>query len=581
MQPKRSLKGPFIYTTALVLSSLSCRAYALSDPVIWCVGESTKVKAGDAPSNTSLIWDGARKTVAVGSARNEYVAFQIAIHAGTEALQTVTVIPDELKGPNGAVIPAGNIDLFVEHYLNVTVSSRGGGDPKDVMPFCTTGEQPTQMVPFNAKKYGAPFPVGPGRNQPVWVDIYVPEDAIPGVYRGIFKVKAGESLLNEVKVELTVWNFTLPHETHFKSFLYTGPENLRWAHRLPADMDAPKFIEMEDRYFQMAHQHRLNFNPSGGGILNEISQRYAKYYDGSAFTSRLGKGVGQAVLNMSPEGDTEVAIKKSVSEIVGMYDKKGFKATLFGYMWDEPHSLEDFKISKQRCKWVHDAVGKKFKTFIATPQWEKYDGGDVDIYSEPSATDIPKVLARGDTVWAVNGGYGAGPYVDSPGFGGRSIVWMNWKMNLGGWQFWDCCYWVDKQNMKHKEGRKWVRNMTGNQINEAPEKYLTDLWSDPLNFDESRKKGYPMRDSIRINGDGLLFYPGHDIGIDGPIASFAMKSLRRGAQDYEYLWLLKQQGKVAELNSIVDTVCPAAEKWNDDPESWESARLKLAALLNK
>ena len=34
------------------------------------------------------------------------------------------------------------------------------------------------MVPFDAKKFGAPFTVGAGRNQPVWIDIYVPEDAL-------------------------------------------------------------------------------------------------------------------------------------------------------------------------------------------------------------------------------------------------------------------------------------------------------------------------------------------------------------------------------------------------------------------
>src|SRR4029079_19798250 len=105
---------------------------------------------------------------------------------------------------------------------------------------------------------------------------------------------------------------------------------------------------------------------------------------------------------------------------------------------------------------------------------------------------------------------GGGPYVDAPGYGGSLIVWMNWKMKTGGWPFWCCCYWVDTQNRKHKEKGRWKKDMTNAEINAAPEKYLTDFWNDPLNFDESRKKGYPMGDAIRINGDGLLYYPGHD-----------------------------------------------------------------------
>ncbi len=553
---------------------------AHAETTVWCVGESTKIKATDAPGKSS-IWDAATHTVTLGSARNEYVAFQIGVHADKDELAGVTVVPADLKGPGGATIPATNIDLFVEHYLNVTVSSRG--DEKSPFPGCTTGEHPTQMVPFGAKKFGAPFTVGAGRNQPVWIDIYVPEDAAPGDYKGTFKVKAGETALGDVNVALTVWKFTLPQETHFRSYLYTGPENLRWGHRikdLPSIYDA-KFLELEDHYFQMAHQHRLNFHPVGGTGLEEVLDHHYKYYDGSGFTQRVGKGVGQNVACITPEGKDEASFKKIAKEIVEKWERKTPKAVLFAYMWDEPHSPEDFAESKQRCKWVHDAVGKKLPTFIATPQWQKYEAGDVNFYSEPSAEDIPKILERGDAVWAVNGGYGGGPYVDAPGYGGRSIVWMNWKMKLAGWQFWDCCYWVDKQNRKHKEGKRWVGDMNYGQINADPERYLEKLWSDPMNFDESRKKGYRIADAIRINGDGLLYYPGFDVGIDGPVASFAVKSLRRGAQDYEYLWLLKQAGKEKETEAIVNSVCPSPGKWSEDIEAWEKARLDLAALLNK
>ena len=247
---------------------------------------------------------------------------------------------------------------------------------------------------------------------------------------------------------------------------------------------------------------------------------------------------------------------------------------IVSYIWDEPHSDADFAESKLRCKWVHEAVGKKLKTFIATPQWQKYDAGDVDIFSEPAVGDIPGIVARGDSVWAVNGGYGAGPYVDSPGYGGRSIALMNWKMKLGGWQFWDCCYWVDKQNLR-KKGFSYAKVSTN------PEGWLTDLWNDPMTFDEMRKPGYPARDAIRLNGDGVLFYPGYDIGVDGPIASYSMKSLRRGAQDCEYLWLLRQQNKEQQADAILDTVCPAPGKWTEDAEAWDKARLAWAELLDR
>ena len=545
---------------------------AAQQPAVWCVGESTKVRPSDAPQDRNLIWNGAAKAVTLGSARNEYVAFQIAIRSVQGELKDVTVAAADLKGPGSSVLPAANVDLFVEHYLDVKITSRS--DPQNIVPGTTAGEHPTQMVPFHAKKYGAPFTIGAGRNQPVWVDIYVPEDASPGDYNGVFKVKVGEKVVSEVKVALTVWTFTLPHETHFRTYLYTGPENLRWGHRLTVSWDDPSLAALYDAYFQMAHQHRLNFHPLAGNGLEEILVRYYKYYDGSGFKDRVGKGVGQNLACITPEGNGEQEFKDLARKIVAECEAKKFKTTVVSYIWDEPHSDDDFSESKKRCKWVHEAVGKKLLTFIATPQWKRYDAGDVNIFSEPSVEDIPKIVERGDAVWAVNSGYGAGPYVDAPGFGGRSIALMNWKMKLGGWQFWDCCYWVDKQCLRKK-------GFTYAKANANPDQWLTDLWRDPMTFDETRKPGYPERDSIRINGDGVLFYPGYEAGIDGPIAGYQMKSLRRGAQDYEYLWLLRQQGKEAEANGILDTVCPAPGRWNEDPESWDQARLEWARLLNK
>ena len=558
---------------AFVIAACTCMNIAAAQlPSVWCVGESTKVKPDDAPQDKNLTWNGATKTVTLGSARNEYIAFQIAIQGAPEGLRAVTVVPGDLKGPGDTVIPAANVDLFVEHYLNVTITSRG--DAKHLFPGTTAGEHPTQLVPFHAKKYGAPFTVGAGRNQPVWADIYVPEDAKPGDYHGTFKIMVGDSVASEVNLTLQVWNFTLPQETHFRSYLYTGPENLRLFHHLHARWDDPSLRPLYDAYFQMAHQHRLNFNLTADSGLIEVLDIFHRYYDGSAFTNRVGKGVGQNLACMTPKGASEQEFKNSARKMAAACEAQKIRTTIVSYIWDEPHSAADFAESKQRCKWLHDAVGKKLLTFIATPQWQKYDAGDVDIYSEPTIADIAKVEERGDAVWAVNGGYGAGPYVDSPGFGGRSIVLMNWKMKLGGWQFWDCCYWVDAQCLRKK-------GFTFAKAEANPEQWLNDPWKDPLTYDETRKPGYPEHDSIRINGDGVLFYPGYEVGIDGPIASYQMKSLRRGAQDYEYLWLLRQQGKEKEASAILDTVCPAPGKWNENPESWDKARLAWANLLNQ
>ena len=148
----------------LIVSLLFTVPIWAADTTVWCAGESLKIQPGTNPQPKNLIWNAETKTATLGSARNEYVAFQIAVKATDNDLKTITVVPCDLVGPKPAgakddavppKIPVANIDLYVEHYLDVKVSSRGSAT--ELNPDCKAGEWPTQMVPFNAKKYAAPL----------------------------------------------------------------------------------------------------------------------------------------------------------------------------------------------------------------------------------------------------------------------------------------------------------------------------------------------------------------------------------------------------------------------------------------
>jgi hypothetical protein len=62
--------------------------------------------------------------------------------------------------------------------------------------------------------------------------------------------------------------------------------------------------------------------------------------------------------------------------------------------------------------------------------------------------------------------------------------------------------------------------------------------------------------SSLVYGDGSLLYPGHDVGVDGPIASFRMDCIRNGMEDYDLLlkaeelfgrdWVVEQVKKVSQ-----------------------------------
>ena len=88
-----------------------------------------------------------------------------------------------------------------------------------------------------------------------------------------------------------------------------------------------------------------------------------------------------------------------------------------------------------------------------------------------------------------------------------------------------------------------------------------DTWSNPQTFKQ-------------FNGEGVLFYPGTDAGIDGPVASMRLKSLRDGLEDYEYLVLAGDAGAAKAA-----AIAPSWTKWEADPAKVMDAREELAKII--
>ena len=110
--------------------------------------------------------------------------------------------------------------------------------------------------------------------------------------------------------------------------------------------------------------------------------------------------------------------------------------------------------------------------------------------------------------------------------------------------------------------------------------------------------------SAATNGDGVLFYPGNEIGcyytansvgkaaltaspavntdctsagysvcngISGPVASMRLETVRRGYQDYEYMYLLgKKRGRAASLEIINSMGAAGMTEGGDGTKSWNA-----------
>jgi len=101
---------------------------------------------------------------------------------------------------------------------------------------------------------------------------------------------------------------------------------------------------------------------------------------------------------------------------------------------------------------------------------------------------------------------------------------------------------------------------------------------------------------ILINGDSTFFYPGQDHlfpkesrELTGPLSSIRAKNWRRGAQDFEYLWLAEKMGLKSQADAIVNECVPVAVweakdqqdvSWSSRGYKFEEYRKQLAELLS-
>jgi hypothetical protein len=146
------------------------------------------------------------------AARGEYEPFQVVVKAQVGGLRNVTFRIGDLKGPHGQVIPRANMTVYREHYVRV---EHGSSVPKNMRrPPLGPGWYADALIPevsgaANGRLLAFPFDLEAGRNQPIWVDVFVPRDAAAGTYTGAFELRSPQGSARG-RVRLTVWNFALP-----------------------------------------------------------------------------------------------------------------------------------------------------------------------------------------------------------------------------------------------------------------------------------------------------------------------------------------------------------------------------------
>ena len=561
----------------------------------WAADGSTKVDSHGKPlvlhedpryQKRNSVWDASTGAVTLEGARNEYVAFQLIIDGESTGLKNVTVTPADLKS-GGALIPASRYALYGEWYTKVTQPSQSP------MYSMGKGDYPDALIPMSLPKFDT-FDVPANTTQGIWVDLYIPTAARAGEYEGTIALKADGCAPTNVSVRLTVWDFAIPAESHLRWRIgYT--DFFASGNNVPLDRHTGKvsqeFLDLELKLYRMCHAHRItptthytspipDFTGTGEGLSIDwasYDKRFGKYLDGTAFDDGVPVNIFSLPVNCQsydgwPSGTgrrskVDLASLKKAMELTAAHwrEKKWDLGNAFVYVADEP-SPQSFQVIKDHCRVIKEAapevhrsvalyrvfgpnapqVVAQFRGFIN--QWDI--AGD---YMNRSA--LADVQADGDWVGIYQGSepFEGGEALDMDGLAFTTWPWI--------------AYIYDLDTLFLYSATEWG----------SP-----DIWTQPKNH------GWVT------NSQGVMLYPGPKIGVDETLPSIRLKAARRGMQDYEYFWLLKEQGKGDLAKTIArriiksaldDAAAPIGEKnfgpgkWDRDPASWQAARREMAQAI--
>lgn len=575
---------------------------------IWVVDDGVKVLRDDldhpaASGSKNPVWDG--EVIRLFGARNEVVAFQVILQSGPEGASRIDMEVSDLQ--NGEALIPGSahspedpwdyrgryVELLTAHYLEITERSTGGNAWTALAAPRTsyTGWVPDALIPFSAARWrgGTPFRMEPDRTQALWVDIWIPRTAQPGTYTGhVHVVSRGGEV--DIPLELQVYGFTLPDESHVPNMFGLAPASI--VRRFDLAVDTAAYYELETRFHQMAHRHRFDLVRDVSS-LSKMEEFHLQYLDGSLYTPAFnydgpGAGTGNRTFTIGLYGNvpveyggswptTEQDWQAGSDAWAEWFHQNAPNVSISKYLFpDEPESSGDFRKIRKQGTWTHsnEGPGGSIPTYVTHPVSERISD-HVDIWSTAGAwahpglspgTDMDLLAEELETgkQWAFYNGYrpiSGCQVIDADAVEFRVIPWIMWKYDVDQYFYWMTTYWT-----------QWVNNNKDTNV-----------------YVEAQTMEY-----LRM-GAGTFFYPGRDMqypsqdrGLDGPVSSIRMKNWRRGAQDYEYLYLAASLGLTDEVNQLVDELVPAALweadlngniSWPDTGYGFETIRRELADMI--
>ena len=552
----------------------------------------------------------ADKTFSISAFKNEYESSQIVISTNTD-IDNYDVKVSELKNVNGDVLSADCFTVYHEKYINVTQKK----ETENPQP---AGYYPDALLPMDvAKEYGEAC-VDANQNQAVWIELKTDEMQPAGVYTGAFQVTADEKTFS-IPVSVNVYDYALRGETSFHQYF-----NTKWGEIAYGEWDSS--VEMQQAYWDFLLDYRISttlpgtvvsWYPTQANYQENFLQALENatkderctvaplpYGAWKTITVDVERVVGgeKQIVPTAIQTVNETYFVNMLTDVAKYSAEKGInlfeKAAIYFQFLDEfsdgvlvyganytyDRAREIFSQLalqfEEELDWSNCTAEVKEATLHSLREIKLLACGalmdeftttnavlmaHLNKYADENSRDAHAEYAASNPwneQWVYTTGYPKYPrptyHIDDVLISSRLMNWMCYDWGVEGVLYWDT-------------------SLYGTSDGEGSCDMIQDMYDTALRYPSA-------------NGDGYLLYPGKPYGMDGPVGTVRLQSIRDGSEDYELLKTLEEyyaqkgmsQSAFASVYSYLTSslyASNACSTADDILEQFQSTRDKIAKLL--
>ncbi len=466
--------------------------------------------------------------------KGEVEAAQLVMEA-TKAVSDYTFSVSDLTNENGDTFSKENFEVFNQKYIEVKSGTKG--------EYGEFGFYPDILMPFEKSVEYGENKISEGQNQAIIVQATVPTEQAAGVYTGKFTLTV-DGKTHMVDVEMKIYDVTIPTTTGLESLYIITRENL-------AQGEGDDSLAMYKKYYDKLLEYKSMgyFLPASQydevGYAAAVREYYHKI---SNYAIPYAYNVVGSNYTLSIEGTWAYIVeilKLSLEDGINYLDKA---ANYYGVV-DEPISNGTTDKCNTFCDSYNAGVIELANKVRSYGEAGSYSESQLALleniaktievmpnyitahYHEtikdhvvnycPTFNEFDTEVERGHyaSVEGPDWFYGCtSPRSPYPTFhiddadrlsSTQQLGWMASEYDVSGVLYWEVAFYVNGQSSDD-------------------DKVGTDCYEVACRC-------------VNSNGEGFLFYPGAPYGIDGPVASNRLLSMRDGCDDYDLLQVLKKE----------------------------------------